>query len=326
MELNNSPTEVEWRTALDEIGVTNIQLTWEYMEMLERLGYAQVRLIANEGSRPKGIAAGRILRNFGIAREALFGSVAGSGVWAMDEAAMESMINHISTFNRSKGVLREKIHCTASPSLQKLGYSATPAFTFRLDIGNIEQAWQNMHKHCRNAIRAAEKAEVIVREVKTHEEIRTVYDLVVQQARRWGWHPPQMRRFELIQEMMAPKGLARFFLAEWQGKPVAGALVHAYRDFIFLPVWGNNEAARECHANNLILWRIAEWGNRNGFRTFDLWGTDPLALPGIHSFKADFGAKLIEGSMNVRVNRPLLHHIVNNVAVPLYKKVEKVLA
>ena len=69
-------------------------------------------------------------------------------------------------------------------------------------------------------------------------------------------------------------------------------------------------------APNLLLWEIARWGKKAGYKKFDLWGAlgpqadenDPWY--GFHRFKQGFGPKLVEsvGSYDLILN-PLLYRI-----------------
>ncbi|MEM2954736.1 MAG: hypothetical protein QW625_02195 [Candidatus Nanoarchaeia archaeon] len=67
-----------------------------------------------------------------------------------------------------------------------------------------------------------------------------------------------------------------------------------FKDEISMPIWGNSEKANQIRgANNLLIWKVIEWGNRNGYKKFNMWGADPKQ-EGIFKFKESFGGELVK--------------------------------
>lgn len=252
----------------------NIHQTEEYQKVFNSSGYKPVNLFG---------AYGHKIYFHGIPHKTIFGGMCGDGLLNYDNCTIKNIIKNSSgeivvySFNEHK-------------ILEDFGFKKNDDWTMIVDISNIDQLWNSLDKKNRNVIRFAEKNNVLFKEVKNKEEIINLYNLFKEQAVRWNFRIPQKDYFENVWDYMVDKNMAKFFYAEYNGEIVSIIQIFMEGNVISMPIWGNNEKAKEIKANNFLIWKTIEWANKNGYLSFNMWGANPK-LEGIWKFKESFGAK-----------------------------------
>jgi hypothetical protein len=74
-------------------------------------------------------------------------------------------------------------------------------------------------------------------------------------------------------------------LVSKDGVPVAGNITAIHGDTAVYLVGASTETGLECKAGYLMHWRTIELARERGLRWYDLGGIDPVANPGVTSFK-----------------------------------------
>ncbi|MCM8805082.1 MAG: peptidoglycan bridge formation glycyltransferase FemA/FemB family protein [Candidatus Omnitrophica bacterium] len=233
---------------------------------------------------------GRILYRFGIAYKTIFGGMCGTGILEYSENVIKEILKI------AKGAVfiydfKER------PILEKFGFKKNDDWTFIVDISNIEDLWKKIDKKNRNAIRYAEKLGVLFDEIKSKKELDSIYALFKEQSKHWSFRIPEKDYIKNVWNFMVKKSLAKFFIALYNNEIVSMAQIFMYNDEISMPNWGNNDKAKKVKANNFLIWKILEWGNKHGYKKFNFWGTVPnpnSSLYGIHKFKESFGGELVK--------------------------------
>ena len=90
------------------------------------------------------------------------------------------------------------------------------------------------------------------------------------------------------------------FLAYYEGKPVGGLGVSSFNNFI--NEWGVGRSeidfSKKLYAQDLIKWKIIEWGKENKLNYFDLSGVNPIPSnskeEGIFRYKKKWGGKQVD--------------------------------
>jgi len=234
---------------------------------------------------------GKILKQYRIKYKTIIGGLCGDGVKKYDQET----INEIKKVSHGQTVIytleEQKV-------LEENGFVKHDDFTFIVNIENIDTLWSNFDKKNRNDIRFAEKSDVVFSELNSYENMASLYKLFKDQAARWNFRIPRFDYFSNVWHLMVTKDMAKFFVVSKDTEIISIALIFIYGTEISMPIWGNNDKARTIRgANNFLIWKILEWGNKNGFKTFNFWGTDPdpsSPLSGIHKFKESFGGNLIK--------------------------------
>ena len=199
-----------------------------------------------------------------------------------------------------------------------------PRRTIHLDLRpSEEEILAAMKSKTRYNIRLAQRREVEVR-VGDAEDVATFYRLsqVTGERDQYGVHSHAYYR--RAYDLFVPAGLARLFLAEYQGQPLAGLMVFACgpRAWYFYGASSNEERHRM--PNYALQWAAIRWAKASGCETYDLWGVPDEdeevleagflersgGLWGVYRFKRGFGGQLARyvGTYDY-VYRPLLYKL-----------------
>lgn len=107
-------------------------------------------------------------------------------------------------------------------------------------------------------------------------------------------------------------GLARLFLAEYEGEPLAGLMTFRFGQRAWYMYGASTEKYRHLMPNHLLQWEAMRWARSEGCTVYDLWGApdvlsedDPLW--GVYRFKEGLGGQFVRhiGAYDYPVSRPL---------------------
>jgi lipid II:glycine glycyltransferase (peptidoglycan interpeptide bridge formation enzyme) len=93
-------------------------------------------------------------------------------------------------------------------------------------------------------------------------------------------------------------GLARPFIAQIAGEPVAGLIAYRSGRRAWYLYGMSRGAFRERMPNHALQWAAIRWARDAGCDTYDLWGAPETPDPadpmwGVYRFKEGFGARLV---------------------------------
>ncbi len=168
--------------------------------------------------------------------------------------------------------------------------------TFEIDLTKSkENLWLNLDKKTRNAVKKAMKNRVEVEEAKNEDDLKLYYRLYLKTQKRHGSPPNDFRLFCNIYRQLQPMGVMRILLAKYQEKAIGGIIVFHFKRARARIIywWGNvtEPSYRHLNPTNLLLWKMIEWGNENGFKVFDLGRT--RRGTSIYHFKSGWSGKEI---------------------------------
>ncbi len=208
--------------------------------------------------------------------------------------------------------------------------SVQPRITTVLDLAqSAEKLLARMHPKTRYNIRLAEKKWVKVRATRyevrgTNSDIHSFSALLEETARRDGFRTHPSVYYEKLLSIRSVEFTNELFLAEHEGKILAGALVNFYapssgkgerpsgahrRVATYLHGASSNEA-RNVMAPYLLHWGIIQEARQRGYHYYDFWGIDETKWPGITRFKTGFGGQTVEYPETVDVvYRPTLYAV-----------------
>ena len=147
-----------------------------------------------------------------------------------------------------------------------------PPRTMLIDLTRDEEAiLASMHSKTRYNIRLAEKKEVVVRQGSS-ADWPTFAQLmqITGQRNQFGTHDSLYYRdaFDFFQ----PHGNVVMLIAEYMGKPLAGAMIFRNghkADYLF---GGSNNDERNRMPTYAIQWAAIRWAKAQGCTQYDLWG------------------------------------------------------
>jgi lipid II:glycine glycyltransferase (peptidoglycan interpeptide bridge formation enzyme) len=188
-------------------------------------------------------------------------------------------------------------------------------YSFVLDISKSEaELLSQMHPKTRYNIRVATKHNVQVKEDNSPEAFQKFLSLTEETAARQKFYTHPSKYYSTLWNILHPKGMANLWTATYQDKIIVAWIIFIWKDTVYYPYGASVRDNREVMAPNLILWEIARWAKKSGFKKFDLWGSmGPNPDPnhpwyGFHRFKEGYRPELVEyiGSYDLIIN-PLLY-------------------
>jgi lipid II:glycine glycyltransferase (peptidoglycan interpeptide bridge formation enzyme) len=180
--------------------------------------------------------------------------------------------------------------------LLEMGCDNTLSQTWILDLRiGCEAVWKGMEGRARTAMRKAEKAGVTVREA-CPDDLDVYYRLHQENYRRTGASPHPKNYFRAIWESFVAHGLARVWIAEIGGEPVAAENFGIYKQGAVYWTGAANVRGLETEANSLLQWTAMQWMINNGIKWYETGEAFPQVRAGkqkgLNDFKKSFGGCL----------------------------------
>lgn len=203
-----------------------------------------------------------------------------------DGEQVEVLFNYIdqAAFQRGAGILKlepriwqdeipgetwsavfDRHGCVASPD------TIQPPRTILIDLRPSEEhILAAMKQKTRYNIRLAEKKGVTVREASA-ADLPAFIRLMQFTGRRDGFGIHQPQYYQAAFELFAPDHAA-LFLAEFEGKPLAGVMVFAWGKTAAYFYGASSDEERQRMPAYAVQWAAMRWAKRRGCTTYDLWG------------------------------------------------------
>jgi lipid II:glycine glycyltransferase (peptidoglycan interpeptide bridge formation enzyme) len=201
-------------------------------------------------------------------------------------------------------------------TLQKKGFvkhksTTQPAHTSIVSLlPEIEIIYSSFRKTTRQMIKKAMDNKV---EIKSYQDLSRWDDFVAllkETAQRQKFTPHTLLYMKEQFECFAKTNNIKLYLAELNGKVLAGAIILSYaKTSIYLHA-GSNSLGRDLGAAQLLVWEAIKDSKKEGNQSLDLWGIAPedqLNHPwaGITIFKQGFGGETVSypGAFILPVNK-----------------------
>jgi len=195
------------------------------------------------------------------------------------------------------------------PILQERGFVYEDHLNYLLDLNRPpEEILQGIGSRTRKHIRRRlKRGEVTVHEVKERQQVAVCYALLRETYRLAQVPLAHRSLFEAAFDVLHRKGMIRFTLARVGDTPVAISAELLYKDVIYGWYGGVDRAYGSYAPNELLTWRILEWGAKNGYKVYDFGGAGkPDEEYGVRDFKAKFGGELVCYGRNTCEHVPFL--------------------
>ena len=196
----------------------------------------------------------------------------------------------------------ERTAASASVALKAAGFVRGPDIqpvvaTLELPLVDRTQddLMASLDKDTRWSARQPEKRGVTVYRGTSDDDLAAFYDLYALTGRRAGFITRTAAYYRTVWRALIDADLATLWLAEHEGRPVAGAMTWHCGDREVYQYGATNDAGRKVYAAYGLLWRCIAEARARGARTFDFGGipadpgdaTDPMHGP--YLFKKGFG-------------------------------------
>lgn len=199
----------------------------------------------------------------------------------------------------------------------------------------VNVIYSNFRKTTRQMIRKAVENKV---EIKSYQDLSRWDDFVklfVETTNRQKFTPHNLLYMKKQFECFKEKKNIKLYLAESDGKVLAGAIILIFGKISTYLHAGSNSLGRDLGAAQLLVWTAIQDGKKMGNESFDLWGIAPEDQPnhpwtGITIFKKGFGGETVTypGSfvLPLRTNRYRFYLLINFLrAAPLFKTTQRIL-
>lgn len=168
-----------------------------------------------------------------------------------------------------------------------------PSKTILLDLTKSEEEiLKEMHQKTRYNIRLAEKKGVRVKIAQTEEEVDIFLKLLKETAQRDKFRIYSLSYYQKLLQL--DKNFAKLFLAEYQGKIVAGNLMIFFGDTATYLHGASANEYKNVMAPYLLHWIAIKEAKRMCLKYYDFWGIDEKKWPGVTRFKKGFGGRIFE--------------------------------
>ncbi len=153
----------------------------------------------------------------------------------------------------------------------------------------LDDIWKSFDKKVRNSIRKAEKSNVKVVDGK-RKELKEFYRLYLDTMKKLGSPPHSFDFFDNVFKFCSKN--VKLFFAEYDNKKIAASIFFLHKKKIYY--WKNvsNENYLYLRPNDLILFKMIEWGHRREYESFD-FGRARMHTGGF-LFKKRWGGKMKE--------------------------------
>jgi peptidoglycan pentaglycine glycine transferase (the first glycine) len=177
--------------------------------------------------------------------------------------------------------------------------SVQPLRTILLDLSPEESTLlAQMKEKWRYNVRLGMRKGVTVRQANSEDDVHAWYELyrTTSERDRFGIHP--LVYYVQAWRMLAPDGMLKLFLAENEGRLLAGIFVSVYaRQAIYLYGASSNEQ-RQLMPNYVLQWEAIRWAKSQGALAYDFWGIpetegEDEAMAGVYRFKRGWGGKVV---------------------------------
>ena len=161
--------------------------------------------------------------------------------------------------------------------------------TVYIDLTQDEQTiLKNMNKKTRNLIRKAEKNNVEIKLSTNKKDVAIFTDLYLQTMRKNKADKKYFFPLDFFKNTInLLNGNISLFTAKYDGEIIAASLfMHKY-DSLHYHFSGSNKNFMNLAPNNLLLWEVALWGKKQGYKRFHLGGGSSDE-DGLFHFKSGF--------------------------------------
>lgn len=316
--------------------------TWEWGEVKARTGWEPIRLLLYRDEEPVAALSMLKRRIPGIGKSILY-APRGPVARIDDYEAMDRLWQAVKEIGKQHGAIMLKIDPDVTVEKQEFaeyleqagfkpaktaeGFEGTqPRFVFRLDISPTEEElFAAFHSKTRYNIRLATRRGVTVRVTEDKDDLKTFYEILEITAERDGFLIRNYDYFATLWELLVERGLASVFMAEYEGKAIAGTLALVLGDKAWYLYGASSNEHRNVMPNYLLQWEMIKWAKSHGCTMYDFRGvsgdlSEDNPLYGLYRFKKGFSGVFTEfiGEYDL-VLSPFYYHLWN-IAEPLYYK------
>jgi peptidoglycan pentaglycine glycine transferase (the first glycine) len=294
-----------WNDFVERSIHCNLTQTYEWGELMQELHAEPLHIGVTDEEGQLCAVMLLLISKLPLMRIPYFYAPRGPVIDDPTSPAMTVLLNFVKAEAHKRGACMLKIEPDAQDgdtqwltSLQARGFRPNPYANhlrreWVLDVHPSEQELlSKMHKKTRQYIRTSSRTGVSIRSGNLQEDIDTFHDLYIQTGQRSDFNVLPKSFYARMLELYGEN--AAFFIAEYEGKPVAAAMILRLGQWCWNMYEAASEQSRELRINYFLQWQRILWAKAQGCRYFNFRGIpDKLEegqeLYGVYNFKRGFG-------------------------------------
>ncbi|NIA11169.1 MAG: peptidoglycan bridge formation glycyltransferase FemA/FemB family protein [Nitrospiraceae bacterium] len=204
---------------------------------------------------------------------------------------------------------------------KQMGYVYEDHLNYLIDLDRPqEEIGMAIHRSMRKNIKRSQKKGVVIREVTNKSQLKIFYGFLEDVYHNAKIPFEDMSHFDAIFDILVPRGMATFHLAEHGGEYIGGRVTLIYKGVVYAYSVGVPNKYKHLYPNALLNWEIIQWGAENGCNTFDFGGAGkPDRDYGVREFKRQFGGELVNYGRCKKIYSPVKMGIAE-MGLRVYKK------
>ncbi|HEX9068292.1 MAG TPA: GNAT family N-acetyltransferase [Ktedonobacterales bacterium] len=152
--------------------------------------------------------------------------------------------------------------------------------------------WSRLRDPVKRQVKKARRQGVTVRVADSLDDVDAYYALhLLTRSRKHGMPAQPRRYFRALWERLAPLGMARFLLAEHEGKIIAGIVLLTSGKTVRYAYGASDPTHLQLGPNNLLMWEAIDWACQQGYSVFD-FGRTARDNTGLMEFKRGWGSEM----------------------------------
>jgi len=181
------------------------------------------------------------------------------------------------------------------PILEKYGFVVNNNYNYCTFIINLNvdeyELWKNLDKSSvKWGINKAEKEGIVIQSGRDLNDIKAFYDIYLEVMKKHGSPPEPFSYFVKIYDSLYPENL-QFWFATINGEKIASSVYFLKDNDIYWAYSVSKKEHLKCNPNNLLLWHVIKWGNKNGYENLIMGRTRKDS--GVYHFKKRWGGKYV---------------------------------
>ncbi len=200
------------------------------------------------------------------------------------------------------------------------GYTFQDHINYIVDLSPGEdRVFARFQKRKRNLIRGAIRDGLITR-CGREKDVEIFYQMLKEVFLKARIPLQDFTFFRAIFDCLVPKGLARFFICESDGVPIAGLLCLMYHDTMYGFYAASFRQYVHLYPNEVMHWNVFQWAIQNEYKVFDFCGAgSPEEEWGVRDFKRRFGGREVNFGWFRKIESPLKMNLAR-AAFAVYRK------
>jgi peptidoglycan pentaglycine glycine transferase (the first glycine) len=324
----------------------HILQSYEWGEVKRHTGWEPIRLLVEDEGKP--VAGISILKRRipipGL-NKCIFYAPRGPVADYTDKSTLRFLFSKVKTVAKKHGAIMIKIDPDIkSPNekvintLKSFGFKhresgpnfegVQPNFVFRLPLDKqLDEILMDFHHKTRYNIRLAKRRGVKVKE-GSKEDLKAFYGILQETCIRDKFLVRGYDYFETIWEELGKKGLAKLFMAEYEGKYIAGSLAFIFGDKAWYMYGASSNENRNVMPNYALQWAMIEWAKQNNCKLYDFRGVSGDLSPdnplyGLYRFKKGFNGEFTEFIGEFDLPLSSFFYFLWERAIPIYRQIRR---